>query len=477
MRKIFRLLSVAMLVLIAGARLYAYTVPYESWMGTYVGEKKMGYMSYKIDKAEHDGIQGYRIASILNNRMIVLGADLTQIVTSVVYTDSKFAPLEEDFAMSSGGKTTKVRATFKNDVVECAISAGSGSSQKNVPIPKGASLVGDAMFAVASPEIGKEYNMNYFNPLTLSIDDLKIKVEGKEKVTLNGKDYDTVMLKNSTPMGDMTVWQDAGGEIVKVKAIMGITMVMQTKDEALAGLGEGTQEDFAVLTSIRPDKKIESPRELKKLCAVIDGIDEKDLLISDDRQQAKVTDAKLKAAQFNISASNFDPKDAAPLPFDDPKLSQYLTATSYIDSDVSAVKDQGGIIVGEEKNSYKACSKIRSWIFDNLHTRADIGITRSASDVLKSKVGVCRDYAILFAALARSQGIPSKVVSGLVYTNQAFYYHAWVECYVGKWVPFDATMNTDFVDATHIKMAEGDATSMFGLARVIGSMKVNIKEP
>ncbi len=89
-------------------------------------------------------------------------------------------------------------------------------------------------------------------------------------------------------------------------------------------------------------------------------------------------------------------------------------------------------------------------------------------------MGVCRDYAILFAALARNRGIPAKVVAGLTCVDGSFYYHAWVECFVGEWVPFDATLPTDFVDATHIKLAEGDATSMFGMAKVIGSLKAKI---
>ena len=56
-------------------------IPYEAWMGAYVGERKMGYMSFKIDKAG----TGYRIASVLDNHLTVLGSDLTQLVTSVVH--------------------------------------------------------------------------------------------------------------------------------------------------------------------------------------------------------------------------------------------------------------------------------------------------------------------------------------------------------------------------------------------------------
>jgi transglutaminase-like putative cysteine protease len=131
--------------------------------------------------------------------------------------------------------------------------------------------------------------------------------------------------------------------------------------------------------------------------------------------------------------------------------------------------------VGTEKNAYLMCSALRKWVHGHLEVTGEIGITRPASDVLKSNKGVCRDTAILLGAMARSLGIPAKIATGLVYSGDAFYYHAWTECYVGQWVPFDGTLDGDFVDATHIKLAEGDATTMFSVSRVIGSLKLSVK--
>ena len=83
----------------------------------------------------------------------------------------------------AAGKTTTTIAKYGKDSIECLISAGSGSSTKIIPIPAGANMVGDAMFAIldSTPKVGTEYKLNYFNPLTLTIDDLKIKVEKTEK--------------------------------------------------------------------------------------------------------------------------------------------------------------------------------------------------------------------------------------------------------------------------------------------------------
>lgn len=474
MRRLGRWIFIAMLTTIA-ARAGAYTVPYEAWMGAYVGEAKIGYVSFKVDAAEFGGIRGYRIASVMSNRLTVLGADLSQLVTTVVYTDSNYNPLKEEFEMSSGGKTTRVSAVFGKQTIECVISSGDGRSTKSVPIPEGASLVGDAMFAVIDPEprVGHEYSLHYFNPLTLAVDDLKIRIDRREKVTIGGTEYDTYVLESTSPMGAMTVWQAAGGDVVQVKAVAGITMVRQSKEEAISGIS-GTTEDFAVLTSVKPNRSIESPRQARALDIILSGFDDPRSVPSDSRQKAREVADKPDAVRIHITAREFDPKKPQALPIRKPDLREHLASTPYIDHDVGAVGAQARTIVGEEKNAYKACAAIRAWLHANLRSRADIGITRSASDVLKSKVGVCRDYAILFAALARSAGVPTKLAAGLVYLDGAFYYHAWVECYVGEWVPFDATQPSNFVDATHIKLAEGDAASMFGLARVIGSLRAEI---
>jgi len=480
LRRLLRasVLWVVTLMLIAvAAQAARMSVPYESWMGGYLGSQKIGYMSFKIDEADFDGISGYRIASVLNSRLKILDADLTQIVNTVVYTDADFNPLKEDFNMSSGGKKTSVKATFESDAVDCVVSGETGGTNVRVPIPAGARLVGDMVFGLLDTtlEIGKQYSVHYFNPLTLAVDELKVKVKGKEKIVSAGREVETYVLFNSTPMGDLTIWQEADGSVVQAKAVMGIVFKREPKEEAMAGMGAGEQEDFATLTSVKPNRKIPNPRQLRSLGVVMTGITDAEFLISDSRQSASFVGAKPGSVRYKIRAEEFRAEKSISRPVTDPQFSEHLTSSPYLDFDKQAVAAKSAEIVGDEKSAYRGAQKIRAWVYDNMVTRADIGIARSASDVLESREGVCRDYAILFGALARAAGIPCKVVSGVLYTQDAFYYHSWVECYVGEWVPFDATLPTDFVDATHVKMAEGDATSMFSLSKVIGGLKADVR--
>ncbi|MCX6343946.1 MAG: transglutaminase-like domain-containing protein [Armatimonadetes bacterium] len=477
MKRFVRLVLTLILLTVAACA-HAYKIPYEAWMGSYIGEKKVGYLSFKIEKSDGKDSSVYKISSVMNNHLTVLGAELTQLVATVVYTDAQYAPLSESFSMSSGGKTTRIDSKFTNNSINCIISAGSGSSKQSIPIPKGVSLVGDSLFALpgGKMKIGKEYSLSYFNPLTISIDSLKIKAEGREKITIGKKQYDALVVMNTSALGDMKTWQSDEGDILKIQAMMGIIMIMEDRRTAMSGITIGGGDDFAVRNSLKPDKEILNPRSVKELDIILKGFSDPKMMINDKQQTFEAIDGQKDSVRVKTKASTFDESKSVSFPFNPVDFALELLATPYVDSDVAAIKTAATKIIGDEKNVYRACCKIREWIYANMKPKADIGITRSASDVLQSKVGVCRDYAILFAALTRAAGIPSRIASGVLYTNGSFYYHAWVECYVGEWVPFDATLSQNQVDATHIKMAQGDATTMFALSKVIGSLKAEIKD-
>ena len=79
------------------------------------------------------------------------------------------------------------------------------------------------------------------------------------------------------------------------------------------------------------------------------------------------------------------------------------------------------------------------------------GYTPDPDETLKSGTGICYDYAALAAAMLRSQGIPTKLVTGYVAPNDL--YHAWNLIYLkeagwiavefqveaGNWVRIDTT--------------------------------------
>ncbi|MGO0059105.1 transglutaminase-like domain-containing protein [Brevibacillus fluminis] len=60
-----------------------------------------------------------------------------------------------------------------------------------------------------------------------------------------------------------------------------------------------------------------------------------------------------------------------------------------------------------------------------------------------SKKGICYDFASMFAAMLRSQGIPAKLMMGR--KNDVTQYHAWNEVYIketNQWVTIDTTYDS-----------------------------------
>jgi transglutaminase-like putative cysteine protease len=82
----------------------------------------------------------------------------------------------------------------------------------------------------------------------------------------------------------------------------------------------------------------------------------------------------------------------------------------------------------------------------------------SVLDIIQQKAGDCSVHSALFTAMARSVGIPTRTVSGLVCgelvpgEGLVFGAHAWNEVVLdGFWVPVDATWNETTTNATHIR--------------------------
>jgi len=72
------------------------------------------------------------------------------------------------------------------------------------------------------------------------------------------------------------------------------------------------------------------------------------------------------------------------------------------------------------------------------------------------KKGDCSEHSDLFTALARSLGIPTRSVSGLIFSGDEntgnFGAHAWNEVVIdGKWVAVDPTWDETTISATHIR--------------------------
>lgn len=482
-RPLFCLLLTALLLQSPGRTLAAETTPaLDLWLGMYLGKLKIGYTNIRQNREEFRGAPAIRTESSSRTELTVLGQTMVQQIRTVVYSDLTTRPVYEEFEMSSGGKTTRVIADIGRDSIQCRLVTASGESRRTIPIPPGTELAGDAyMTALDSGlKVGDVFQRKSFNPLTLALDDITVRVDRKETIEFEGKPVETLVILTKTPMAELTTYQSLeDGQALRIDAAMGITMLREPRDKAM-GIQPAEYrppQDFAILTSVRSNVDLPSTGKLRRLHIRLIGLPDDVFVLEDSRQrllERGETDGA-KTATLLIRAEAFDPGRSAELPVEDESLLRWMSAAPYVDSDAIAIRRKARDIVRDEKNIFRAALAIRDWVHRAMAPRGEMGILRPATDVLKDLAGVCRDYSVLFAALARASGIPCRIVGGLVLNRGDFYYHAWNEVWTGEqWVPLDCTTPDAFVDATHIKLTEGEATEMFRMGRIIGQLKAEV---
>jgi len=136
--------------------------------------------------------------------------------------------------------------------------------------------------------------------------------------------------------------------------------------------------------------------------------------------------------QENLEKKNFDP-------IDDPKIIRL------------ANKGINGATKIEDK-----ITNLLAFVSDYIEDTYIVGSVTTVYDIIEQKSGDCSEHSFLFNTLARSIGIPSRMVSGYAYDpqSQSFGGHAWNEVvFDGYWYQVDPTWNWGNVFG-HIKQGE-----------------------
>jgi hypothetical protein len=469
--------------------------PKESWTGLYFNGRKIGYTSVLTEPAAFHGKQALRMTVNSVARLEMFGNKVSQDTSGVTFTDSTYRPLYSEYNISSNGSKVKIQADYGTDKIVCTVNSGGTPVKKVVPIPPGANLAADSNDVVQGKKLAIGQKMTYYflEPLSVSLMKTTVEVQGEDEVTTAAGTKKAFRVLATTPMGPMTSWQTASGELLKGELPLGMAMYGEPKDVArkmttkpplfaVAGANPSANpayvppKDFAQATAVAINRPIENPREVKSLTITISGIDDPKLIISDARQRAERVSSGANEWRMTILAKRFDASRSATLPISEPSVKAQAASAPYLETDDPRIAKLAAQLKGRETNAYKVALAIHDWVNKNMTPDYSIGVPRSCVEIFGKRRGVCRDYATLFAGIARAAGIPTRVCGGMVFAEGKFFYHAWAECWVGEWVPLDPTLKQgDFVDATHIKFAQGDVTDMFQVAGVVGRAKVTVE--
>jgi len=167
------------------------------------------------------------------------------------------------------------------------------------------------------------------------------------------------------------------------------------------------------------------------------------------------------------------------LPARDSALARWLQPEPLIQSWDPRIAAQARLIVSSQSggrdraNPARAAELLTHWVHATL--RREVATTvPSAEKVLETRRGDCNEFATLYVALARAAGLPARTVSGLLYLNGRFYYHAWAEVYLADWVAVDPMFDQYPADAAHVRFAIGGLARQVELFPLVGRLTLEV---
>jgi transglutaminase-like putative cysteine protease len=151
----------------------------------------------------------------------------------------------------------------------------------------------------------------------------------------------------------------------------------------------------------------------------------------------------------------------------------FLGPSPFIQSDHPAIQKLASNLIDEKDPPLEKARKLVAWMQAHIKKRPVISLPDALS-TLENRVGDCNEHAVLFAAMARASGIPTRIEAGVVFLRKRFFYHAWNSIYVGRWITVDALFDQIPADVTHIRLASGMQKDQLDILGLIGNVKIKI---
>jgi hypothetical protein len=437
----------------------------EEWMEIFVKGRKAGYTVTRVKKTK----KGFEVREEIFLSVSLMGSSKEILSYTRAQLDERFLLDSFDFSLSSGLIEFKISGKIAGNTLYLSMGEKGKEETRLIRLPS-RPMISAGMtqfFRSCTLKIGETFTFPVFDPVTMTTNPTTIKVAAKEVITLDGKSYDAFRLEMDFLGRPLVLWLDEKGVSLKETGFMGFTLVRSTPAKAKLGLDRSKSIDFSELSAIKIEKELKNPRESSYLKVLLDQVPSS-LPIDGSRQSLSGRILAVKKERPPFKASYTIPYRGS-----DSKLLYYLRPEMLIQSEDKEIITLAKKTVEGLKDPFMAAKKILGWVFENLEKKPVVSVP-DAKEILKNREGDCNEHATILTALLRAAGIPGRVVVGLVYQDGRFYYHAWNEAYINKWISMDATLKQMPVDATHIKLIDGGIEKQIQIVRMIGTLGFSI---
>jgi transglutaminase-like putative cysteine protease len=432
---------------------------------------------------------------------------------AVVRTRARLGPalqlLDFDFALESEVGDFRVEGEARSDsVLTLRLDAGGGSTQTTtLPVSRSLTLpvaLPLRMAAGGRLDVGQEYSARVFDPSSMSDRTVTVEVTGRDMIEIPDSvvynertdqwspwRYDTIpvwVVEERFGGVSITSWLDDDGRLVQAESPMGFTLRREpyeladqawqrSREDASMAAGYGAVIEN---TAIAANADLSGAAGTDRLVVRLRNVELEGFDLEGGRQTLRgdtlVVTRERSAFEAGYTLPYTVPADRAAedaAPLFGPPGPDALEATPLIQVDDPRIRETARSIADGETNPAVVARRLTAWVYDRLAKDITLSIP-SAVQVLEMGQGDCNEHTVLYVALARALGLPTRTAVGLVHLNGRFYYHAWPEVWLDEWVAVDPTLDQYPADAMHLRFLVGGLARQVELIRLIGRLDLDI---
>lgn len=345
------------------------------------------------------------------------------------------------------------------------------------------------------PKVGRAYPLSLFDPLTMAPRDVRVRVQAESLFVLqdssvfdvatrrwHGVTPDTIrawrlVTESAAPSTtDFAGWVDEQGRVIVAQQILGLTMERRPyevafenwkADAAARGSAVTADRDIFETTAISAGKLMR--KNLEQLRVRLSGTSLEGFDVKGYRQRLTGDTLTITREDPSALVAGYALPDGAKQTV----MSVFLDEEPRLETHSAAIVALAERLRANERDPRIVAERINRWVYDSLTQEITLGFP-SALATLRARRGDCNEHAQLYVALARAAGVPARIAAGLAYVDGKFYYHAWPEVWLERWVAVDPTFGQFPADASHLRFTIGGVSKQADLVRLMGALAIDV---
>ncbi len=492
MRQVRRMTSGFLLFLAVLSTVYTSTataadVLEDLWYSIDIAGGRVGWQHSYVHVDGDERISKVTMEMALKRGQMSIEVAIESSWTSTVSGKPISAKMIQDMSMAK----TIAKWTFQPDGIKILETSGGPPVTREVPLPDERWLLPydaqkyfherakagaqEISVKMMSPEIGPEVITVTYTRLR----DEAMQVGDRTIPTTVWK-----MVNSATPQVPSTMWYSSDGVLVANETDLGFGVLRQklsNKSEALQEPDAAPEVFYKLM--VEPDQPIDDPWKARRVVMKVRTTDS--------------TPLDLPSVGYQSIAGKSDDELTIVVDMDAPQpaTAEEIVDEAYLgqsvmidpqDEEIIRLRDQALSEVVDQSPIIRA-EALRAFVLRYIEKK-DLGTAfASSSEVARNRTGDCSEHGVLLAALLRSEGIPSRVVTGLVYVpgigeqgQGAFGWHMWTQALIdGQWLDLDATLPVSFsgghITTNTSALSQGTGSAdMSGLVSLLGKIDIDV---